>query len=68
MPMPPTISDSVPVDPAAELSVDNVLTDIRLRGEAGYKLKDYKFSPDFTSVELEFEKCTSATTDKAKKA
>ena len=67
MPLPATLKDSVPVDPAAELSLDNVLTNIRLRGEAGYKLKDYKFSPNFDTVELEFERCAAAAADRARK-
>jgi len=52
-----TMKDKIPVDPAAELSLDNVLTDIRFRGRLGFKLKDYTFSSDFNFVELEFEKC-----------
>ena len=59
------MTDKIPVDPGAELSLDNVLTDIRFRGRLGFKLKDYKFSPDFTTVELEFEPCSGG--DKAKK-
>ena len=54
------IEDTVPVDPGAELSLDNVLTDIRFRGQLGYKLTDYSYSADSLSVELEFEKCTGA--------
>ena len=60
------MKDKIPVDPAAELSLDNVLTDIRFRGRLGYKLKDYTFSPNFDFVELEFEKCSGAA-DKSKK-
>ena len=51
------MKDNTPIDPVAELSLDNVLTIIRFRGTLGYKLKDYTFSPDRTSVELVFEKC-----------
>ena len=54
------MEDPIPVDPQAELSLDNVLTNIRFRARLGFKLKDYTFSDDFTSVELEFEPCTSA--------
>jgi len=50
------MSDTIPIDPNAELSLDNVLSDIRFRGQLGFKLKDYTFSSDFTSVDLEFEK------------
>src|SRR5437867_1452094 len=32
------MKDRIPVDLDAELSLDNVLTDIRFRGELGYKL------------------------------
>ena len=60
------MKDTMPVDTDAELSLDNVLTDIRFRGELGYKLKDYKFSPSLDSVELEFEKCNGLA-EKAKK-
>jgi len=60
------MKDRIPVDPEAELSLDNVLTDIRFRGELGYKLKNYTFSPDFTSVELEFEPCSTAEKTKRK--
>jgi len=60
------MKDTIPVDPDAELSLDNVLTDIRFRGELGFKLADYKFSSDFTSVDLEFEKC-GGPTDKSKR-
>jgi hypothetical protein len=67
MPAPATLNDSVPVDPEAELSLDNVLTNIRLRGEAGYKLKDYTFSPGFDTVELEFERCGAGGAAKAGK-
>ncbi len=59
------MKDTIPIDPGAELSLDNVLTDIRFRGRLGFKLKDYKFSSDFTSVELEFEPCSGIA--KAKK-
>jgi len=59
------MKDTIPVDPQAELSLDNVLTDIRFRSRLGFKLKDYTFAPDFTSVELEFEPCSSG--DKPKK-
>jgi len=50
------MSDTIPIDPNAELSLDNVLSDIRFRAQLGFKLKDYTFSSDFTSVDLEFEK------------
>ncbi len=60
------MKDTIPVDPVAELSLDNVLTDIRFRARLGFKLKDYTFSPDFSSVQLEFEACASAQ-DKTKK-
>jgi len=59
------MTDRIPVEPAAELSLDNVLTDIRFRGRLGFKLKDYKFNADMTFVDLEFEAC--AGPDKAKK-
>ena len=65
--MPSIIKDTVPVDPDAELSLDNVLADIRLRGEAGYKLRNYTFSSNFDSVELEFVRCTTGSTPKSKK-
>ena len=48
------MKDTIPVDSNAEGSLDNVLTDIRFRGQFGFKLSDYTFSSDFTSVELEF--------------
>jgi len=53
------MSDTIPIDPNAELSLDNVLSDIRFRAQLGFKLKDYTFSADLTSVDLEFEKCGS---------
>jgi hypothetical protein len=53
------MKDRIPVDPVGELSLDNVLTDIRFRGQLGYKLANYTFSNDFTSVELEFEPCSA---------
>jgi hypothetical protein len=51
------MKDTIPVDPGAETSLDNVLTVIRFRGRLGFKLADYTLSPDFTSVELEFAPC-----------
>jgi len=60
------MTDTIPVEPAAELSLDNVLTNIRFRGEAGLKLKDFNFSSDFTSVDLEFVPCTSEAKVKRK--
>lgn len=65
--MPDTFKDDIPVEPTAEMSLDNVLTDIRFRGWLGFKLKDYTLSANFSSVELEFEKCGLATTKKVKK-
>jgi hypothetical protein len=53
------MKDKVPVDPDAELSLDNVLTNIRFRGELGYTLANYTFSADFSTVELEFVPCGS---------
>ena len=46
--------------PSAETSLDNVLTDIRFRGQLGFKLSNYTLSSDFTSVELEFVPCAGA--------
>jgi hypothetical protein len=60
------MKDTVPVEPSAELSLDNVLTNIRFRGEFGYKLKDYTLSPDRTSVELEFEPCVKEAPKKSR--
>ena len=60
------MTDKIPVDPAAELSLDNVLTDVRFRARFGLKLKDYKLSPDSAFVELEFEPCSA--TEKARKS
>ena len=54
------MKDRIPVDPSAELSLDNVLTNIRFRGELGFKLTNYTFASDFTYVDLEFEKCGGA--------
>ena len=56
------MKDTIPVDPSAETSLDNVLTDIRFRGQLGFKLSNYTLSPDFTSVELEFVPCASTST------
>jgi hypothetical protein len=53
------MKDTIPVDPNAETSLDNVLTDIRFRGQLGFKLSNYTLSPDFTCVELEFVSCGS---------
>ena len=53
------MTDSIPVDASAETSLDNVLTDIRFRNAHGFRLSDYKFSPDFTSVELQFVPCAA---------
>ena len=53
------ITDPVPVDPSAETSLDNVLTNIRFRNAHGFRLFDYQFSPDFTSVELQFVPCAA---------
>jgi hypothetical protein len=52
------MKDTIPVDPSAETSLDNVLTDIRFRGQLGFKLSNYTFSADFSSVELVFEPCS----------
>lgn len=60
------MKDKIPIDPNAELSLDNVLTDIRFRGESGFLLSNYTFSPDFTSVELEFAPCGADDTTKKK--
>ncbi len=62
------MKDTIPVDPQAELSLDNVLTDIRFRGDLGYRLKDYTFAPDHNSVELEFVPCPGAEKKKKKAA
>jgi hypothetical protein len=56
--MPENFTDNIAVDPVAELSLDNVLTDIRFRGKLGYKLADYTLADDKNSVELVFEKCS----------
>jgi hypothetical protein len=57
--------DTIPVDPAAELSLDNILTDIRFRGELGFKLVDYTFTNANATVVLEFGSCVVAP-DKTK--
>jgi len=62
------MKDNIPVEPDAELSLDNVLTDIRFRGELGYCLTDYTFSADSDSVELEFQKCSPSAAAKSKGA
>jgi len=54
------IKDSIPVDTAAELSLDNVLTDIRFRGKLGFKLVDYTFTNNNSTVVLEFGSCEPA--------
>jgi len=48
------MKDTVPVDPEAEPSLENVLSDIRFRCGNGYILSDYSISADRTTVVLEF--------------
>ena len=47
-------NDTIPIEPAAELSLDNVLTDIRFRNQHGFKLVDYQVTDDRKTVVLEF--------------
>ena len=56
------MTDTIPVDASAETSLDNVLTDIRFRGQLGFVLSNYTFSSDFTSVDLEFSPYAAPST------
>lgn len=58
--------DTVPVDSTVELNLDNVLTDIRFRGQLGFMLVDYSFASGDTSVTLEFGPCSTSSASSAK--
>jgi hypothetical protein len=49
------MKDRIPVDPSAELSLDNILTNIRFRAQLGLKLVNYTMASDYSYVDLEFE-------------